>query len=60
MNVEQYCPEIVLFLGTLLLILSLTSLLGIYKILIINDIENKRVSFALSLIGIALMAVSRL
>lgn len=60
MNVEQYCPEIVLFLGGLLLILSLTSLLGIYKMLIVNDIENKRVSFALALIGIALMAVSRL
>jgi hypothetical protein len=59
-GLEAYCPGIVLFLGGFLTLLALASLSGIYKIMIHDMTENKRVSFVLALIGVALMAVSRL
>lgn len=55
-----YCPEIVLFLGGFLTLLAVASLAGIYKIMIHDTTENGHISFVLALIGIALMAVSRL
>lgn len=60
-NMEPFltCPLIVLFLGGFLSILSLASLLNIYPIMTLAE-ENRRLSFILTLIGVALMMVSRL
>ncbi len=56
---ETYCPQAVLFLGGFLTLIAFASLLRIYPLLIRDD-ENRRISFVLTLVGAALMAVSRL